>query len=98
MPRKRKVNEEEKKTEWTMTQLFFKLLELPEFSGEDFSRICAAAKVNPRHYTKIAGNLFKSFQTSGYIIKLNKFIMSERDSQPLPVWKPIPKAPEKNKK
>jgi hypothetical protein len=56
------------------------------FTADDFNALCVAAKLPPDVIKRQSGKLFREFQAAGYIEKTNCFVLSKRNSSPLPRW------------
>lgn len=60
---------------------------LTEFTADDFYRAARAVQMPPELIKRFAGSFFRRFQAAGYIVKTDRFLLSERNgSTPLPIW------------
>jgi len=56
------------------------------FSADDFNSLCVGAKMPPDVIKRLSGKVFREYQAANYIKKTKAYKLSERNSQPLPVW------------
>jgi len=83
------IDKPEKSWEFEAIKIMFKLMdEYPEFSGDDFYRLCREIGMPAHFIKKFSGSNFRCYQASGHICKTGKVKLSERNnSSLLVVWK-----------
>lgn len=56
------------------------------FCADDFNALCVDAKMPADTIKRLAGKLFREFQAANQIKKTSQYVLSARNSSPLPIW------------
>ena len=83
------VSVKETVNHWNLkgTEIMFKIMaEQSELTADDFAREARKQQMPPLIISKLSGGLIKSFKCQGYLKKTKIFKLSERNSNPLPVY------------
>jgi len=87
MPRKKSQRLENAKWNYEAILIMSKLLELPEFSADNYHALAVQAGMPPAQIARTVSGIFKRYAASKRIIKSNRFVLSRRnDSAVLPIW------------
>ena len=79
-----------RKFELITLEIFLNLIKSKDtITADDFVAACVAKEVHPVYISKQAGALFKSAKANGMLQKTNTYVLSNRSSKPLPVYKCI---------
>jgi hypothetical protein len=75
-------------SEFKFTEVFFKTLKDNEFIHADLIYDnCLSAGIGPKEICRLLPGFFKRFRKSLLIVKLSRYILSVRSSQPIPIYR-----------
>jgi len=70
-----------------MVKALHQCMKLNEFTADDLYRFALELGVEETEIARLSGALLKRYQSQGfYIRKSKRFKLSERSSNPLPIW------------
>lgn len=56
------------------------------FCADDFNALCAGTAIPRDIIKRLSGKLFREFQAANQIKKTCQYVLSARNSSPLPIW------------